>query len=57
MKHLDWLRNFDQDPAFVAVNYRGRKIHKSRTGGCISLIFFISVITIITFKCILMFSQ
>lgn len=54
---LEWLKNFDQDPAYVTVNYRGRKIHQSRTGGCISLLFFISSIIIIFFKFFLMVQQ
>lgn len=57
MTKFDWLKGFDRDPAYVTVNYHGRKVHQSRTGGCISLIFLLSAIFILFFKLYSMFQQ
>lgn len=50
MPFLEVIRSFDRNPAYVSINYNGRKVHKSRTGGCISVIFLISVVFIFFFK-------
>ncbi len=57
MPLLEFIRSLDQNPAYVSINYHGRKIHKSRTGGCISLIFISSVILIFSFKIYYMLQQ
>ena len=46
----NWLTKIDQNPYVLQLNYQGDSHHTSKTGGFISLIYFIIILTFLGYS-------
>lgn len=54
---MKFLKHFDANPYSIQLNYKNKLDFKSRTGGCISFLFYLTSAIIISLNIYYLFTQ